>query len=200
LKVKPGAAVALLLLASNADADVVCALGQGASSYKPASDQRPSSDALQLAGRVNAALKSICGNQCPTMALFRNATTPNLMLVNNLGQAKLVYSPQFFQAAYSSFGDEGIVALIAHELGHALDATLGAKFVKESWPPELRADAWTGCILAKLDSRQQDWGSSLAALAKYPSPAHPAWNQRLAPLRAGFSACGGDGSRLGIHN
>jgi hypothetical protein len=190
------AVAALLLLAWSANAEVVCALGQGASSYKPASDQRPSGDALQLAGRVNAALKSICGNQCPTMALFRNATAPNLMLVNNAGQAKLVYSPQFFQAAYSSFGDEGIMALIAHELGHALDSTMGAKFVRESWPPELRADAWAGCVLAKLDSGSQGLEAALAALAKYSSPAHPPWSQRLPPLRAGFTACGGDGSKF----
>ncbi|HYK61636.1 MAG TPA: hypothetical protein VEV85_19530 [Bryobacteraceae bacterium] len=189
-------AAVLLLLAWSANGEVVCALGQGASSYKPASDQRPSSDALQLAGRVNAALKSICGNQCPTMALFRNATAPNLMLVNNAGQAKLVYSPQFFQSAYSSFGDEGIVALIAHELGHALDSTMGAKFIKESWPPELRADAWAGCVLAKLDSSSQGLGAALAALAKYSSPAHPVWSQRLPPLRAGFTACGGEATRF----
>jgi hypothetical protein len=134
------------------------------------------------------------------MALFRNATAPNLMLINdaapNSGGAKLVYSPQTFQAAYASFGDEGIIALIAHELGHALDATMGAKFVKESWPPELRADAWAGCILAKLDLRQPALDSSLAALAKYPSPAHPAWSQRRVPLRAGFTACGGDATRF----
>lgn len=37
---------------------------------------------------------------------------------------------------------------------------------------------------------------SLAALAKYPCPAQRAWSQRLAPLRAGFTARGGDGSRF----
>jgi hypothetical protein len=190
--VKLGAAL-LLLLAWSANGEVVCALRQGASAYKPASDQRPSPDALLLAGRLNAALKSICGNQCPTMALFRNPTAANLMLINESGNAKLVYSPPFFQAAYSSFGDEGILALLAHELGHALDATMGAKFVKESWPPEVRADAWAGCVFAKLDAKLDP---SLEALAKYPSPAHPAWSQRLPALRAGFTACGGDGSRL----
>ena len=189
-------AAALLLLAWSANGEVVCALGPGASSYKPASDQRPSSDALQLAGRVNRALQSICGSQCPTMALFRNATAPNLMLLNNRGQARLVYSPQFFQAAYSSFGDEGIIALMAHELGHALDSTMGAKFVREGWPPEVRADAWAGCVLAKLDSSSQGLAAALAALAKYPSPAHPVWSQRLPALRAGFLACGGEATRF----
>ncbi len=129
-------------------AEIVCALGAGAASYKPAADQRPSGDALQLAGRVNAALKTICGAQCPTMAVLRNATAPNAMLIADAGQqAKLVYAPQFFAAAYDSFGDSGIVAVIAHVVGHALDATMGAAWIRKSWTPELRADAWAGCIL-----------------------------------------------------
>ena len=88
-------------------AEIVCALGPAASSYKADSDQRPSSDALQLANRVNAAVKTLCGVQCPTMALFRNPTAANAMLIADSGQAKLVYSPQFLAAAYDSFGDGG---------------------------------------------------------------------------------------------
>ena len=102
-------------------AEVVCALGPAASSYQPASDQRPSSDALQLANRVNAAVKTICGVQCPTMALFRNSTAANAMLIVDSSQAKLVYSPQFLSAAYDSFGDGGIVAIMANEDGDAMD-------------------------------------------------------------------------------
>ncbi|HLH42831.1 MAG TPA: hypothetical protein VKV74_07590 [Bryobacteraceae bacterium] len=186
-----GAATAWFLLAWAARGEVVCALGQGVSAYHAASDERPSTDALELARRVNGALKSICGNQCPTMALFRNASAPNLMLVNNSGNAKMVYSPPFFEASYASFGDEGILALISHEVGHALDSTLGAKFVNQSWSPEVRADAWAGCVLAKLEAKLEP---SLGALAKYPPPSHPAWGQRLPALRAGFRACGGDSS------
>lgn len=177
-------------------AEIVCALGPDAASYKAGADQRPTSDALQLASRVNAALKTICGAQCPTMALFRNTTAPNAMLMADAGQAKLVYSPQFFASAYGSFGDSGIVAVIAHEVGHALDATMGAAFIKKSWTPELRADAWTGCILAKLDPDLASLQSSLSALSKYPSPAHPGWSQRLPALRAGYTQCGGAGSRF----
>jgi hypothetical protein len=132
-------------------AEIVCALGPGAPSYKPAADQRPTRDALELGGRVNAAVKTICGAQCPTMALFRNATAPNAMLIADAGQAKLVYAPQFFAGVFGNSGDAGIVALIAHEVGHALDATMGAVWIKQNWTPELRADAWAGCILARLD-------------------------------------------------
>src|ERR1700674_4616352 len=177
-------------------AEIVCALGPGASSYKPTADQRPTSDALELAGRVNAAVKTICGVQCPTMALFRNATAAGAMLVADAGQAKLVYTPKFFAAAYDSFGDNGIVAIIAHEVGHALDATMGAAWIKQNWTPELRADAWAGCILARLDPGPGGLQPALAALAKYPSPSHPGWNLRLPALRAGYTQCGGAGAQF----
>lgn len=177
-------------------AEILCALGPSASSYKPAEDQRPTSDALHLAGAVNTALKTICGDQCPTMALFRNATAPNAMLVADAGQAKLVYSPQFFEAAYNSFGDSGILAIIAHEVGHALDVTMGAAWIRKSWTPELRADAWAGCILAKLDPGGVSLQPSLSALSKYPSPSHPSWNLRLPAFRTGYTQCGGVGSKF----
>jgi hypothetical protein len=190
------ALAACLLLPLSAAAQVVCALGANSSSYKPASDQRPTSDALQLASRVNTALKSICADHCPTMALFRNMTAPNAMLIADAGQAKLVYSPQFFAAAYDSFGDNGIIAIIAHEIGHALDATMGAAWIKNSWSPELRADAWAGCVLARIDPGPSGLEPSLAALSKYPAPAHPGWAMRLPVIRTGYTQCGGDASKF----
>jgi hypothetical protein len=184
------------LLLQCMSAEVLCTLGTGGSSYKPAEDLRPSSDALQLAARVNTALKTICADHCPIMALFRNATAPNAMLIADAGQAKLVYSPHFFAAAYESFGDSGIVAIVAHEVGHALGATMDAPWIKNSWTPELRADAWAGCVLAKIDPRAAGLELSLAALSKYPSPTHPGWSLRLPVIRTGFTQCGGDNSKF----
>jgi hypothetical protein len=151
---------------------------------------------MELASRVNAAVRSICGTNCPTMALYRNASAANAMLLANADQAKLVYAPQFFTAAYESYGDAGILALIAHELGHALDDTMGAAWIKPEWPSELRADAWAGCILAKASLQPGELQPTLDTLEKYPSPAHPAWNVRLPILRAGYSECGGDASKF----
>jgi len=151
---------------------------------------------MQLAERVNLAVKAICGTTCPTMALFRNATAPNIMLIAAGGKARLVYSPQFFAALYGNYGDPGILAILAHEIGHALDDTLGAGWVKNSWPPELRADSWAACTLAKARLSPADLGTALKGLAKYPAPMHPAWNQRLPVLRTGYTQCGGDGSQF----
>lgn len=189
----PLAAFALLL---SARAEVVCALGQGASSYKPASDQRPSPDSMQLAGRVNAAMKAICSDHCPEMALFRNPTAANMMLIAGSGDAKVVYSPQFLYAVNTAFGDEGVVALMAHELGHALDDVGRATWVNKAWPPEVRADAWAGCILANTDLGTSGLDQALAALAKYPSPAQPDWKVRLPALRTGYTRCGGSASKF----
>jgi hypothetical protein len=146
---------------------------------------------MELAGRVNAALKTICAANCPETVLFRNSTAANAMLVAAAGQAKLVYAPQFFSAAYEALGDGAILGLIAHELGHALDDTLGAVWVKSDWPAELRADAWAGCTLARIDLSSTDLDASLSALAKYPPTARPGWKQRLPVLRSGFTQCGG---------
>jgi hypothetical protein len=151
---------------------------------------------MLLANKVNAAVKTLCGSQCPTMAILRNPTAPNVILIADAGQGKLVYSPQFFGAAYDSFGDDGIVAVIAHEVGHAMDATMGAAWIKKSWTPELRADAWAGCLLARLNPAPSSLQPSFAALAKYPSPSHPAWNLRLPALRAGYIQCGGTASKF----
>jgi hypothetical protein len=178
-------------LVLSARAEVVCALGQGASSYKPASDQRPSPDSMQLAGRVNAAMKAICSNHCPEMALFRNPTAANMMLIAGSGDAKVVYSPQFLYAVDTAFGDEGVLALMAHELGHALDDIGRTPWVDRAWLPEVRADAWAGCILAHTDLGDGGLDRALSALAKYPSPAHPDWKVRLPALRTGYTHCGG---------
>src|SRR5262249_49760111 len=78
-----------------------------------------------------------------------------------------------------------------------LDDTLGAAWVKPGWPPELRADAWAGCVLAKLDLGARGLDPALRALEKYPAPSHPAWGVRLPVLRTGFTQCGGTGSNLG---
>jgi hypothetical protein len=193
---KISAAMVGFLLPLCAAAEIVCALGSGIVSYKPAEDNRPSPDTMQLAGRLNAAVKSICGENCPTMALFRNATAPNVMLINDSGQAKIVYSPPFFAAVYDRFGDMGIIAILAHELGHALDASLGASWVKNSWPPELRADAWAGCVLAKLDAGPGGLDPAFNALSNSPAPAHPSWNRRLPALRTGYIGCGGDAAKF----
>jgi hypothetical protein len=191
---QPGRAAPLLfalLFPISGSAQIICALGSGVSGYKSAADQRPSADAMELAGRVNAALKTICAANCPETVLFRNSTAANAMLVAAAGQAKLVYAPQFFSAAYEALGDGAILGLIAHELGHALDDTLGAVWVKSDWPAELRADAWAGCTLARIDLSSTDLDASLSALAKYPPTARPGWKQRLPVLRSGFTQCGG---------
>src|SRR5690242_13509811 len=89
-------------------AQVFCALGPGASSYKTSADQRPSPDAMQLVVRANAGVKAICVSNCPEVVVFRNTTASNLMLIADAGRAKLVYAPQVFTDVHDRFGDEGI--------------------------------------------------------------------------------------------
>jgi hypothetical protein len=141
-------------------------------------------------------MKLICGSNCPNIAVYRNATAPNAMLIAEGGIGKLVYSPQFFATVFDSFGDDGILAIIAHEVAHPLDETMGAAWVKDSWPAEVRADSWAGCAIARLGLSPSGLRAALAALAKYPSAAHPGWNVRLPALREGYTHCGGDGAQF----
>jgi hypothetical protein len=184
-----------LLLPFNANAEIVCALGSGASSYKASQDQRPSGDAMEMARRLNTALTPICSPKCPQIAVFRNSTAANAMLVVTPDEAKFVYAPQFFQTVYDNYGDGAVIAMIAHEFGHALDDIYPGRFGRGG-TPELRADAWAGCTVAKLDLSPNGLAETLTAVSKYPSPAHPGWPLRLAALRLGYTQCGGDGSKF----
>jgi hypothetical protein len=184
-----------LLLPINANAEIVCALGSGASAYKASEDQRPTSDAMEMAHLLNTALSPICSPKCPQITVFRNATAANAMLVVNTDQAKFVYAPQFFQTVYDNYGEGAIIAIVAHEFGHALDDIYPGRFGRGG-TPELRADAWAGCTLAKLALNSNGLAEALTAVSKYPSPAHPSWPLRLVALRLGYTQCGGDGSKF----
>jgi hypothetical protein len=185
------------LLSGSASAEVLCALGSGASSYDAKADERPTGDAMQLAGRMNAALSPNCSPKCPQIAIFRNPTAANAMLVVTPDQAKFVYAPQFFTAVYDKYGDGAIIAIIAHEYGHALNETTPAPWMKSDWTPELRADAWAGCALAKSALSSTELAEALTAVSKYPPAAHqPSWAQRLPALRLGYMHCGADGSKF----
>jgi hypothetical protein len=185
------------LLPVAASAEVLCALGSGASSYDAKADERPTADAMQLAGQMNAALKPTCTPQCPQIAIYRNTTAANAMLVVTDDQAKFVYAPQFFAAVYDRYGDGAIVAIIAHLYGHALDEMHPANWMKSEWTRELRADAWTGCALAKSNLSSNDLSEALTAVSKYPPVgASASWAARLPALRAGYLHCGGDGPKF----
>jgi hypothetical protein len=189
-----------LLLPFSATAEVVCALGSGVSSYNANEDQRPTGDAMEMARRLNAALAPICAPMCPQIAVFRNSTAANAMLIVTPDQAKFVYAPPFFQTVYDNYGDGALIAIIAHQFGHALDEIYPGKF-GNGGTPELRADAWAGCALARLDLGPNALSSAglaeaLTAVSKYPPPSRPSWNLRLLALRLGYTKCGGDGSKF----
>jgi len=185
------AATAILLLPLAASAEVVCALGTGASAYKPSADERPSPDSMQIVRRVDAAYKPICSPKCPEVAMLRNPTAANVMLIVTKDDAKLVYSPQFFASVYGKYGEGAIIALIAHVYGHAIDEVTPSTWLPANWNPELRADAWAGCVLAKTSLPPNGITSALDAMAIYPPPSQPAWSRRVPAVRLGFSHCGG---------
>ena len=174
--------------------ETLCRLGPGSSTYNAYLDQRPTGDAMELAGKVNAAMAALCRPKCPGLAMFRNPTASNAMLITANSALKLVYRPDFFTTVYDSYGDGGIVAILAHQVGHAIDPTSPASWMKKDWTPELRADAWAGCALAKINLSSHDLKAGLTTLSKYPSPSHPEWTVRVPVLRLGYTQCSGDGA------
>ena len=178
--------------------EVVCRLGTDDPPYNAYSDEGSSGDALELAGKVNAALVSWCRPNCPTISMFRNPTASDLMLIRGDGRVKLVYKPAFFTNVYEKYGDGGILAIMAHKVGHAIDGAMPVPWMKTNWNPELRADAWAGCALARMNLTPRTLQVGLNALSKYPSPAHPNWTVRIPVLQAGYTQCGGDASKLTV--
>jgi hypothetical protein len=185
-----------LLLPCGASAQVICRLGSSASSYNAYQDQRPTADAMELARQVSAALEPLCRPNCPVLVVFRNATAPNVILLADSGRAKMAYAPQFFTTVYDNYGDGAIIAIMAHMLGHAIDAIAPAAWMKRGWTPELRADAWAGCSLAHADLSSIGLRDALTAVSMYPSDSHPDWPGRIPALRLGYVHCGGDGMRF----
>lgn len=187
--------IAGFVMAAHGSAEVLCALGSGAASYNPSRDERPSADVMELAKRVNAAFAFVCSPKCPEIAVFRNTTAANVMLVLTDDQAKIVYAPQFFSAIYDAGSDGAIIAAMAHEYGHALVETYPAPWMKNNWTVELRADAWAGCALAKSGIAEKSANEALLAISKYPpalSPGSPVpWSARLPAFRLGYTHCGG---------
>src|SRR5262245_38842387 len=118
--------IAALLPAAAETAQVLCALRAGGASYNAYSDERPTDDALELAGRVNQALVSSCIPNCPRISLFRNATAANVMLIAAAGQSKIVYKPEFFTTVYESYGDGRTLATFATTDGHTTTITTTA--------------------------------------------------------------------------
>ncbi len=190
-KVRAFLAAALILLPIAASAEVICALGAGASAYKASSDDRPSADTMQIIRRVDAAFAPFCLPKCPEVAMLRNSTAANLMLTADKDSAKLLYAPQFFATVYGKYGEEGILALVAHVYGHAIDEVTQQTWIPANLNPELRADAWAGCILAKGSLPPTGLTSALGALAIYPPPSQAVWGKRLPAVRLGFTHCGG---------
>jgi len=175
---------------------LLCTLGTNPDTYNAYSDQSPSPDAMELSRPVNASLATVCRPNCPTVQLFRNPSAANSMVVTSDGKSKIVYNPDFFTRVYEAHGDAAIQAILAHELGHVLDAATQPVWIKREWSSELRADAWTGCALARLNLTPRATKVALTALSKYAPAAAPDWLMRLQVLRAGYGQCGGDASKL----
>lgn len=168
---------------------VVCQLGPGANSYNPNWNVAPTQFA---AAELTTIYRLLCPKNCGRVDLFQNATTPNaLTMTVGSGISVISYNPVFMNQIYYAIGPEASFGIMAHEFGHHVDFHTTPAWMNSSWGAELKADAWSGCALARKGMSSAQISVALGAIAAYPSPSHPAWNLRIPAVQQGFLACGG---------
>jgi hypothetical protein len=178
------------LLPLRAQAQVLCTLGPATSPYDPMADMPAGAGPQADLKKVKALL---CPKGCGKVLLFANATAPNAATVTDgAGTSKISYSPAFAGSVQKAFGPIATFAVVAHGVGHHLDATGNRPdWMNQAWDSELRADAWAGCAMAKAELTPSRLQAVLLALSTYPSTHHPAWSARRPVITEGYTHCGG---------
>ena len=190
LSLSVGLAVSLLAMGDVRADGVLCALGPAAGSYVPLTDQPASPTATRETKRL---FTLVCPKECGQIGVFRNPSAPNALTVSvGNHMTKIVYNAAFLEGAVKAYGLGASLGILAHEVGHHVDAIVPPPpWMNADWSPELRADAWAGCELARAGNKPPEIKAALQAIAMSPSPSHPAWSVRAEALQKGFSGCGG---------
>lgn len=179
--------IALLVAPTTNAQRLVCSIGPGGAGSNPAYDQPPTQAAL---AELDYILDLLCPQGCGSVTLVSNQTTGGAMSeLMGPGYSKISYNPAFMNGVWSQFGPGASFGIMAHELGHHLDFNINAPWMDHSWGRELRADAWAGCALARAGLPEAQMDAALQAVAAYPSPTHPGWQQRAYAVREGYSWC-----------
>lgn len=183
-------AVMVAALAPRAAQAQMCSLGvSGPQPYSPAFDAPPSPRA---AAEVQQIISVLCPGGCGRVELVSNQSTANASATAmGMGQTMISYSPQFLTRIEQQYGAGATFGILAHEFGHHIDFHTTAPWMNTSWSRELKADAWAGCALARVGGSTAQIEASLQAIAAFPSPSHPSWQQRVPAVRTGFANCGG---------
>jgi len=185
-----GLALSLLVVGEVRADGVLCTLGPAPASYVPLTDQPASPTATRETKRL---FTLVCPKDCGQIGVFRNASAPNALTMS-VGDhmTKIVYNAAFLEGAVKAYGLGATLGILAHEVGHHVDTIVPPPpWMNVDWNPELRADAWAGCELARAGNKPADVKAALQAIAMSPAPSHPAWGARAEALQKGFSGCGG---------
>ncbi|WP_188860319.1 hypothetical protein [Marinobacterium nitratireducens] len=177
----------------DANARLMCSLGVSpGQQYNPNYDQRPGQRA---SSELDTIYRALCPTGCGRYFLTSNHSTPNAMAQAIApGESKIAYNPDFMNDIANRYGGGATFGILAHEFGHHIDFHSTPAWMNNSWSRELKADAWAGCALARVGGSTQQIENSLRAIAAYPAPTHPGWQQRHHAVRTGFTNCGGNWS------
>lgn len=118
--------------------------------------------------------------------------------LDDAGNRWVLYDPTFFGTLKGGFHkDWAAMSILAHEIGHHVQGHTLKGDTGDRKLRELRADNWSGFILARLGASLKETQSALRCLAAdSPSATHPARVDRLASIAAGWTK-GFDRDRVG---
>jgi hypothetical protein len=181
---------ALGALARPARAQLLCALGPLTKPYDATSDAAAPAALQADLKRVRSA---VCPKGCGRILLVVNPTALDVVTATTgLGVSQIAFSPQFLGALRAAYGANAALGILAHELGHHLDAVGDhPSWMKTTWDVEQRADAWAGCALGKTDLKPAALAVVLSAMAAYPPSARPSWTARQPAVESGYAQCTG---------
>jgi formylglycine-generating enzyme required for sulfatase activity len=118
--------------------------------------------------------------------------------IDDAGNRWVLYDPTFFGTLKGGFHkDWAAMSILAHEIGHHVQGHTLKGDTGDRRLRELRADNWSGFILARLGASLKETQSALRCLAAdTPSATHPARVDRLSSIAAGWTK-GFDRDRVG---
>jgi hypothetical protein len=167
--------------------------GQVPDGYSALRDAEPQRNVVKMWSAAVGAVCPVCaGDACAQIHLFEN---PGVAAVTGFGRAegpaKVVYSPRFVSRLHHDDGWGGPHGLMVHHIARLLELRGAAPdWLPKEWAPESRADALTGCGLARMALHPKVLARSLRALRDAPPCGDAPWAERLRHLKWGWARCG----------
>lgn len=148
-------------------------------------DQAGSASDLALARSQVKRIVRLSGLKMNFVLIATSSTSVSAQVVN--GQRIILFDPRFVaRVASAARPDWGGMSMIAHVIGHHLAGHTN-RASTSPWQDELKADQFSGLVLARLGASLVDATSGAASiLPKASTPTHPGRADRLKAITYGW--------------